>query len=761
MAARTTLDSLARFLVRRRWVVLLAAVVALVACGVIGSGVADNLTTGGFADPNAPSSGAAELLDRDFARGSSNFLLLVTARAGVDDPAAARAGLALTTELADEPRIADVQSYWSLQAPPLASADRTQALVLGRILGDEDEVMQRVEQLTAAFTRSDALLDVAAGGTAETLRQVVDTVESDLIRAESIAFPITLALLLIVFGSVVAALLPLAVGAIAVIGTFAVLQLLTGVTDVSIYALNLAAGLGLGLAIDYSLFIVSRFREELAAGVDVADAVVRTVRTAGRTIALSGATVAISLAALLVFPPVYLRSFAYAGTAVVGIAVVGAVVVLPALLAVLGHRVDSLRVLRRREVPEGEGRWHRIATAVMRRPVPIAAVVITLLLLLGAPFLGVEFGSVDDRVLPADNPARLVAEDLRENFAGNEFSPVTVVVPHRGDAAAGAANIHAYAVQLSAVEGVQRVDALTGSYSGGARVAAANLTSARFVGDDGTWLSAVPAVEPISPAARTMVAALRAVPAPFDGVLIGGPSAAFVDAQQSLFGRVPLAIGIIAVITFALLFLMFGSLFVPAKALALNLLSLTAMFGAMVWIFQDGHLSGLLDFTATGTLDMTMPILMFCLAFGVSMDYEIFLLSRIKEAYDRHGDNAAAVATGLAKTGQIVTAAAVLLAVVLAAFATSGITLVKLSGVGLALAVVMDATLVRAALVPAFMKLAGEANWWLPKPLRRIYTRFGISEGAGAHGRDAVQNPPTPVHASPVKGAEPDHTQTS
>ncbi len=723
------LASLARFLVRRRVVILALAAVAFALSGVFGGGVAANLTSGGFADPGADSTRAAELLDSEFGQGSSNLLLLVTADSGVDDPAVVQAGLELTEELAREEGVADVASYWSLQAPPLASTDATQALVLGRILGDEDEINERVEELRGTYTRSGEMIDVAVGGSAETFRQVGETIESDLVRAESIAFPITLVLLLFVFGSVVAALLPLAVGAVAVIGTFAILQALTGVTDVSIYALNLTTALGLGLAIDYSLFIVSRFREELAGGLEVRDAVIRTVQTAGKTVAFSGGTVAISLAALGVFPQVFMRSFAYAGIAVVAVAVVGAVIVLPALLAVLGHRVESLRIMRRRAVAEGSGRWHRIATAVMRRPVSIGTAVVVLLLLLGTPFLGVEFGNVDDRVLPSDNGARLVAEDLRDNFDGSESSAVTIVAAGSGDPAAGMADINTYATDLSRVGGVERVDALTGSYADGALVAPANPTSVRFVNDDGVWFSAVPSVEPVSPEAEAMIAELRTVPAPFEGVLVGGPSAELVDGQEALFSRVPLAVGLIAAVTFTLLFLMFGSLLVPTKALVLNTLSLTAMFGAMVWIFQDGNLSGLLDFTATGTLDTTMPILMFCLAFGLSMDYEVFLLSRIKEEHDRTGDNTAAVAMGLEKTGRIVTAAAALLAVVFAAFATSDITFIKLFGVGLALAVIMDATLVRATLVPAFMKLAGEANWWLPRPLRAVYRRFGISEG--------------------------------
>ncbi|HEY2765309.1 MAG TPA: MMPL family transporter [Pseudonocardiaceae bacterium] len=733
--------------------------------GLFGSGVAAKLTSGGFEDPKAESSAAAEMLKHDFGHGSANLLLLVTTRAGVDDPAVTQAGLALTRQVAREPGVADVGSYWSERAAPLASADRTHALVMGRILGNEDEVSNRVKQLVASYTRSGGQLDIAVGGSAAITGQLRDTIDADHARAEAIAFPILLVLLLFVFGSVVAALLPLAVGAIAVVGTLAVLQLLTGVTDVSVYALNLATGLGLGLAIDYSLFIVSRFREELAAGLAVDQAVVRTMRTAGRTVAFSGATVAISLSALLIFPQVFMRSFAYAGIAVVGVAMVGALVVLPALLATLGRKVDAFRILRRREGSTSGGRWHRIAVAVIRRPIPVATGALAVLLLLGTPLLHVEFGGVDARVLPASNQARLVSEQISGNFAAGESAAVTVVLPNRGpkegpnkgDAAADATRIAGYAEKLSQVRGVARVDASTGSYIAGKRVAA-NPTSASQVGTGGTWLSVVPAVEPISPAARTLLADLRAIDPPSDRVFVGGPSAEFFDSQQSLFRLLPVAIGIVAVVTFILLFLMFGSLLVPTIAILLSLLSLTAMFGATVWVFQDGHLSGLLDITATGTLNTNIPILMFCLAFGVSMDYGVFILSRIREEYDRTGDNTAAVEMGFARTGGIVTAAAVLLATVLVVFATSGVTLVKLFGVGLALAVVVDVTLVRLCLVPAVMKLAGPANWWLPRPLRRVHQRFKISEIPGQ-----VLAPSTPDfatrHPVPTRGSSQPHLE--
>jgi RND superfamily putative drug exporter len=525
----------------------------------------------------------------------------------------------------------------------------------------------------------------------------------------------------------VAAGLPLVVAALAVVGTLLVLRLFTAVTDVSIFALNLTTAMGLGLAIDYSLFIVSRYREELRAGKDVEAALVRTMQTAGRTIAFSALTVAVSLASLLVFPMAYLRSFAYAGTGVVALAGIGAVIVLPALLAVLGRRIDRFALRHRPPTPVGQGVWHRVAVAVMRRPLPVIVVVVALLLVLGGPFLRIELGLPDDRVLTEDAPVRRVNDELRRLFPNNEAGALSVVAEGDVDIDARAEDITDYATRLSEVDGVARVDAVTGFFADGALQAPAIELSERYGNDESTWLSVVPSVEPLSAEGEALVADLRDVPAPFD-VLVAGDSADLVDAKETLFARLPIALGIIAVLTFVLLFLMVGSLLVPAKALILNLLSLSATFGAMVWVFQDGHLSGVLDFTPTGVIDVFTPILMFCVAFGLSMDYEVFLLSRIKEEYDVERDNEHAVAVGLERTGRIVTAAALLLALVFIAFATSEVSVVKLIGLGLALAVLVDAFIIRATLVPALMRLAGRANWWAPPRLRRIHLRWGIYE---------------------------------
>ena len=734
------LERLGRFLLRRRWAVLAATLVAVVVSGVVGGSAITRLKSGGFDDPAAESTRAAEVLRDQFGTGDPNLVLLVTAKGGdVDDPAVAAAGEAITRRLAAEPDLAQVLSYWAADAPALKSADGAQALVLGRITGDEEDLDARAAALTDAYARDDADLRVQVGGQAQVFREVGEQVEADLARAEAIAVPITLLLLVLVFASAVAGILPLAVGGFAIVGTLLVLRVLAQVTDVSVYALNLTTALGLGLAIDYSLFIVSRYREELRAGRDPGDALIVTMRTAGRTVLFSAATVAVSLLALLVFPLYFLRSFGYAGIAVVALAAVGALVVLPALLAVLGRRVDRFRLpigRRAAVLPDpGTGFWHRIATWVMRRPVPIALAVVAFLVLLGTPFLGVRFGLPDDRVLPASAEGRQVADTIRDNFATDESSALSVVAPGIGDPRAHLADIDGYAAALSRLDGVERVDALTGAYADGARLqgpppaadAAIAPEARRFAAADGTWLSVVPSVEPFSEAGEELVAAVRDLPAPL-GAQVTGPSAQLVDTKASLFGLLPVAAAIIALVTFVLLFLMTGSVVIPAKALVLNLLSLTAVYGAMVWVFQDGNLAGVLGFTPTGTIDTSMPVLLFCIAFGLSMDYEVFLLSRIKEEHDRTGDTVAAVAVGLERTGPIVTTAAALLAIVFVAFATSQVSFLKLFGIGTALAILVDATLIRALLVPAFMRLAGQANWWAPAPLRRLHARVGLAE---------------------------------
>jgi RND superfamily putative drug exporter len=701
--------------------------------GAIGGGVAARLSNGGFDDPSAESVRAARVLADEFGVSPAEIVIVATAPDSVDSETALAAGLALGQTLAAEEHIGSVSSYWTLGSPPpLRSTDGRRALLFATVEGEESDLLAFSAEIAEEYRGEFQGLEVAVGGEGPLFAEVNETVERDLVTAESIAFPITLVLLIVVFGSVVSALLPLGVGVFAIVGTFLVLDLLARATEVSIFSLNLTTALGLGLAIDYALFVVSRFREELAAGRDTGDAVKRTVATAGRTVLFSAATVMVSLAAMLVFPLAFLRSFGYAGIAVVALAAVGAVIVLPALLAVLGPRVERLRVRRVQAAGSGKG-WHRMAMTVMKRPIPIATAAIALLVFLGLPFLGVEFGRADDRVLPPDSEARVVGDLLRDEFTGFDSSPIDVVAVDLFETDA----IDSLASQLSALEGVARVDALTGTYLGGRAVVPPGPANQRFASTAGTYLQVVPAVDPGSSEAEQLVGAIREVDAPTT-LAVTGPTAFLVDSKQAIFGDLPLALALIGAVTFVLLFLMFGSVVVPAKAVILNLLSLTATLGSMVWIFQQGHLSGLLNFTPSGHLDLTMPVLMFVIAFGLSMDYEVFLLSRIKEEYDRTGDNVGSVATGLERTGRVVTSAALLIAVVMVAFAASGVTMMKMFGIGMTLAVLVDAFVVRSTLVPAFMRLAGRANWWAPGFLRRVHSRFGFSEHAGS-GLDPVK----------------------
>jgi RND superfamily putative drug exporter len=727
------LTRLASFAVARRRLVLVVTALFLAVAGGLGGGVAAELSGGGFDDPKAESVAAAEVLEEQFGSGAPNLVLLVKTPDGADDPAAVAAGQALVKRLSAEEGVVQVTSWWTSGRPDaLKARDGSSAVVLARIVGADDAFVRRVEELAPDYRGTFQGFEVEVGGQAQVFSEVGHTIERDILRAEAIAIPITMVLLVLVFGSAIAASLPLLIGVLSILGTFLTLHLLAKVTDVSIYSVNLATSLGLGLGIDYALFMVTRHREELARGAAVGQAVLTTIRTAGRTVLFSALTVLLSLSALLVFPLYFLRSFAYAGIAAVVFAAIGAVVVLPAALAGLGHRIDTLdlrRPLRRAlglpaPKPSGigdDGFWSRVAHAVMRRPLPIATAVIALLLVAALPFGSVVFGLPDDRVLPKEAGAFQVAQTMREDYPGRETLALSVVAPKAAGDESG------YAAELSQVEGVERVDAATGVWVDGKQVSTAPAPTMRA--DGGTFLRVVPSVESYGPEGERLVRAVRDVPSPIGPVLVEGQAASLVDTKESLADKMPLALALIFGTTFVLLFLFTGSLVIPIKALVLNVLSLCATFGAMVWVFQQGNLVGLIgDPVVTGTLDTTVPILMFCLLFGLSMDYEVFLLSRIKEVWDATGDNTKAVAVGLQRTGRIVTAAAGLLAIVFLAFVSSDISFIKLLGLGTALAIVVDATLIRGALVPAFMRLAGRANWWAPAPLRRLHDRFGLSE---------------------------------
>ncbi len=728
--------NLGRFTVRRRRLVLSLTVLFIVIAGALGSGAFDKLQGAGFDDPNAESTQAHELLDSQFGAGDPNLVLLVTSESGnIDDADVTTIGRQLTTDLAESPGVAQVFSYWTLdEGEQLRSRDGTKGLIIARITGTDDEIDERFLDIEEAFggdVAGPGVVRVELGGQAAVFADLNEQIGGDLATAEAISVPITLVLLVIVFGGLIAAGLPLLVALLSVAGTFLSLYLIGSVTDVSIYSINLTTALGLGLAIDYSLFIVTRFREELGRGLSPHDAVVRTVETAGKTVAFSAFVVAASLVALLVFPLYFLRSFAYAGISVVLVAAAGAVISLPALLAVVGVRVNRFSFRKKAPKVDGAGFWHRLAHGVMRRPIPVAVGTIAVLVVLGAPFLRVNFGLPTTTALPKDAESRQVSEQLGTEFDINSSESFAVVAPTLDTADTAA--ISTFAAEVSQLSAVARVDTSTGTYVGGTRVAEPTERSAAFEsGTVGVFFSVIPGVEQRSEAGEALVEEIRSIEPGFQ-TAVEGSAAQLIDTKAAIADRLPLALAIIAIVTFVLLlFLVFGSVLVPIKAIILNLLSLTATFGAMVWIFQDGNGSDLLGFTADGTLDVSMPILMFCIAFGLSMDYEVFLLSRIKEEYDRTGDNTQAVAAGLEKTGRIVTAAAGLLAVTFLAFGTSGVTFIKMFGIGLALAVVMDATIIRGLLVPAFMRLAGDANWWAPQWMKRIHARIGIHEGEHA-----------------------------
>ncbi|MFB7169447.1 MMPL family transporter [Streptomyces sp. NPDC056254] len=725
---------------RRPRLVLVAALVFLVLSAVFGSGATGRLKTQGYDDPRSESSRAAAVAARH-SGGSPNLVVVAQARGGsVDDPAARSAGEALTRRLAAEPDVDAVTSYWAGGAAELRSRDGRAAMLVAHVDGEGDRLGARVERLSAELTTpagagtAAAPLSVRVGGPALVDAELQKLSESDLKRAEAVVLPGTLVLLVLVFGSVVAAALPLVIGVLAVLGTLLALSVLGSVTDVSVFALNLTTALGLGLGIDYGLLVVSRFREELTAGYAPRTAAVRTVRTAGHTIVFSAATVSAALATLLVFPPYFLRSFAYAGIAVVVIAAVSAVTVLPALLALLGRRVNAWAVPWRRQVRSGSRSrfWEGLARIVVRRPLLAALPVIGLLALLAGPFAHAGFATPDDRALPAGSAARQVGDLVRDAFDMKGAGALTVLTT--GEASPSARAEHAR--RLSALPQVAQVVTPEGAFRDGARVprpepahpepapaaepagtAGARPAEAPAAGP--SPLSVVPLVDPRSHAAQQLVRDVRATPGPAGtDTLVGGPSAVLVDAKTTVGDRLPLALALITATTFVLLLAFTRSLLLPLKAIALNALSLAAVLGAMTWIFQSGHLRHLLGFTP-GPLSTTMPVLLFCIVFGLSVDYEVFVLARIKEAHDAGEDDRASIVSGIGRTGGIVTTAGALLAFTLFGFGTSQVSLLQFFGIGAGLGVLLDATLVRGVLVPALMRLAGGLNWWAPWPLRR------------------------------------------
>jgi putative drug exporter of the RND superfamily len=773
------LQGIARFAIAAPRRIIGVAVLVFIAAAVFGIPVADSLSPGGFQDPNSESARATKVLTDKFGQSGQQLLILVTAPAGANGGQARTVGTDLVDHLQHSPLVYNVSSPWT--APPQATADLVSTdgksgLVVANLKGGENYAQKNAQTLSDQFVHDRDGVTVRAGGPAMQYAQINKQNQEDLLVMEMIALPMSFLVLVWVFGGLLAAALPMALGALAVVGSMSVLRLVTFTTEVSIFALNLTTALGLALAIDYTLLIVSRYRDELAEGSDRDEALIRTMATSGRTVLFSAVTVALSMSATVAFPMYFVKSFAYAGVATVAFVATASIVVTPAAIVLLGPRLDALdvrrlirRILRRPDPLHKSVEqlfWYRSSKFVMRRWAPIGLAVMALLLLLGLPFFSVKWGFPDDRVLPPSASSHQVGDELRNGFAHDSATAVPIVVPDaRGVSPAGLDN---YAADLSRVPDVSGVSAPSGTFVGGHRVGPP--AAATGLADGSAFLTVSSTAPLFSQANDTQLTRLHEVRGPAGrSVDMGGVAQVNRDSVDAVTDRLPLVLGIMAAITFVLLFLLTGSVVLPLKALVCNVLSLTAAFGALVWIFQDGHL-GALGTTPSGTLVANMPLLLFCIAFGLSMDYEVFLISRIREYWLASGAarpaqvsaararaaNDDSVAHGVARTGRVITAAALVMSMSFAALIAAHVSFMRMFGVGLTLAVLADATLVRMVLVPAFMHVMGRWTWWAPKPLGWLHDRFGISEQGQVRRtveptEDSVQHnghPITPVRES-------------
>jgi uncharacterized membrane protein YdfJ with MMPL/SSD domain len=753
---------------RARWIILVVSLFVIAGMAFYGFGLFNFLKSGGFTDPSSESSKAQVLLDTRLGGASPDVIVLMSSDTlKASDAGFASAARALLTTLQARPEVRSVSSYYSTQSAQFISRDGHETFAVVQ-LAAQDESTREQDFKTIQPLITSPTLHITTGGNVAVNVAMNKQVGADLERAETITFPIVALLLLIVFGGLVAASLPLVIGGVAILGAFAILHVIASITDVSIFAVNVVTILALGLAIDYSLFVITRFREELASnGGDTRGALERTMSTAGRTILFSGLTVSTSLLGLLLFPQVFLRSMGEGAIAATLVALLASLTLLPTLLALLGKRVNALslqRLLRRgratereRSANEASGFWYRLSETVMRRPIPVALAVLVILVTLGLPFLRVSFSTPDVKILPANQDARIVSERLSGDFAQQGNAQLVIVVATQGQvlSPANLAHLDSYVRSISQVPGVKSAESLVSvnpsltlaDYQQIYAHPAANLRFAALAGQlaNGNLTKVVVALRPAdqTAGAERIVRQVRAISTPSGmTALVDGVTPAKIDLLASLGANLPHALLIIAVAVFLLLFLMTGSLVVPLKAVLLNILSLSATFGGLVWIFQDGHLQNLLNFQSSGTIDATQPILIFAIAFGLSMDYEVFLLSRIKERFDELGDNRAAVSSGMQRTGRLITSAAMLLAVVVGAFASSKIIFIQEIGLGLAIAVIIDATLVRMLLVPATMRLLGRWNWWAPAPLQALWLRIGLSENANRNVQHATTDSP-------------------
>ena len=745
------LARIARLALRSPRLILAVAALLAVVTAVFGIPVANHLSSGGFQDPASESARAAQLLGDKFGQSDQQLQFTVSDPAGISSGSAQSIGAEIAATLKASPNVLSVSSPWTSEpaaATELTSTDGKTGLVIATMAGGENKAQVYASELAGRFVGERDGVTVAAGGSSMIIRQINEQTKHDLMRMEAIAIPLSFLVLVWVFGGLIAATLPLLVGMMSILGAMAVLRLITQFTDVSIFALNITTALGLALAIDYTLLIVSRYRDEIHGGATPEAALVRTMCTAGRTVLFSAVTVALSLSALLVFPMYFLKSFAYSGVATVAFAAAAAVLVTPAAIVVLGTRLDALDIRRwlRRALgrPEPVAKpveqlfWYRSTKTVMRHSIPIGAAIIAALVFLGLPFLRIEFGSPDDRVLPKSASAHQVGDRLRNDFPSNLNNGLIMVIPDAGEAAD--AELDRYAADLSRVPDVTLVSAPGGTFVNGNRVGPSSAPTA--VADGSAFLSVRSTAPLYSQASKVQLDRLHAAAEPAGReVLIAGGAQMSRDIVSAVTSRMPLVLGLIGVITFVLLFLLTGSLVLPLKAIVLNVLSLSAAFGALVWVFQEGHL-GALGITPTGTMEANIPVLMFCVAFGLSMDYEVFLLARIREFWLKSGaagpatsgrvrtraDSDESVALGLARTGRVVTAAALIMGIAFAALIAAQVSFMRIFGTGLTLAVLVDATLVRMALLPAFMQVMGKWNWWAPAPLVRLHERIGLVE---------------------------------
>ncbi len=748
-----------------RWIVLFLALVIVAGATIFGTGLFGSLKSGGFADPASESSRAQNLLDAKLGGSTADIIVLMGSNSmKATEPAFIDAATQLLAKLKARPEVASVTSYYSTHSPSLLSRDGRETFAVVQLTA-KDEATKENDYKTIEPLITSPIVETKVGGNVAVNIAINKQVSTDLERAELITFPILAILLLIVFGSLIAAGLPLLIGGVAIMGAFAILRAMASLTDVSVYAVNVVTMLGLGLAIDYALFIVTRFREELGhENGEVKGALERTMATAGRTIMFSGLTISASLLGLLIFPVMFLRSIGMGAIAATLVAMLAALTILPALLAVLGHRINaiSIRRLFRRNPSfqhqeksiESRGVWYRIAETVMQHPVVVGLTVLAILVTLGLPFLRVAFATPDVKVLSTQQEARIVSDKLSQDFAQQGNSQLVIALRTPGDALSptNLASLDTYVGTIKDIPGVVSVDSLVTVnpsltlsnyeqlYAHPGLNPQLTAIAAQLANGDTTKITLALQPADHTAAAENIVRQIRAIQAPGGLVpLVDGVTAYQLDLLASLGATLPYALLVIIMAVSVLLFLMTGSLLMPVKAIVLNILSLSATFGALVWIFQDGHLQNVLGFQSIGSIDATQPILIFAIAFGLSMDYEVFLLSRIKERYDETDDNRAAVSSGMQRTGRLITSLALLMAVVFGAFGTSKIIFIQEIGIGLAIAVIIDATLVRMLLVPATMRLLGKWNWWAPAPLRMIWQWVGLSESAKST-RNTVSN---------------------